>query len=394
MTTSSIDLFCDATLADPYPRYAELRAQGSAIHLTEHDAWALPRYADVRAALTDPRVVSSLDDIALAPEADRDTPAGTVLACDGPDHARLRRVLSRQRARPATDALTADVHRRADMLVRELVERETFDAARDLAQTLVADVVLDLMGLPATTRDSLIGNAAATFGPANGRYAAARPAAAAMFAFLNDVVTPDVVRPGSWLATTYTAADASGITREEVVPLMSTYITAGMDTTIHGISTAIHLLAAHPGQFASLRNRRVTADRVFHEALRFDAPIQAFEGRVTRDVTVDDTRIPSGERVLLLYGSAGRDERRWGESADRFDAHRPDSDRHLALGAGPDLCAGNTLAVLQARAVLTALARRCTRIRPTGTAERAVNNVLRGWERLPLDVTPDGRRTA
>ncbi|GCD97873.1 cytochrome P450 [Embleya hyalina] len=397
MSSSSVDLFCDATRADPYPRYAELRAQGSAIHLTEHDAWALPRYADVLAALTHPRVFSPVDRIAAVPEADRDIPAGTVSASDGPDHARLCRILSRQLARPAIDVLTAGVHKRADRLVRELVARETFDAARDLARPLVVDIVLGLMGFPAATRDSLLGDAAAAFdlfGPADARCAGAGPVTAAMSAFLEDVVTVDAMRPGSWLAATHTAAGAGEITQEEVVPLMFAYTTAGMDTTVHGISTAIHLLATHPGQFANLRNRRVTADQVFHEALRFDAPVQAFGRRVTRDVAIGDTRIPAGNRVWLLHGSAGRDERRWGKSADRFDAYRPDADRHLALGVGSHVCAGNRLATLQARAVLTALARRCSRIRPAGTPERTLGNVLRGWERLPLDVTPDGRRTA
>jgi cytochrome P450 len=396
MTTprSPLDLFSDDTLADPYPHYAALRAQGPAIHLPAHDIWALSRYADVRTALLDARTFSSVDGVALTTAANRTILAGTVLASDGPDHARLRRILSRQLARPNVDTLITEVHQRADRLVRHLVEQGTFDADQDLAQVLVADVVLDLMGLSPTTRDALIHDAAATFelfGPANARYTAAEPAAAAMFAFLNDVVTPNTVRPNSWMAALYDAADAGEITHEEVVPLMSAYTTAGMDTTIHGISTALQLLAADPQQFAALRNNRVTADQVFHEALRFDAPISGFGRRVMRDVTVDGTAIPAGAQVWLLYGSTGRDERRWGESADAFDVHRPEAERHLALGAGTHVCAGNHLAVLQARAVLTAVARRCKRIRPAGTPERAVHNILRGWHGLPIEVVPDRR---
>jgi cytochrome P450 len=394
--TSDLDLFDDTVLADPYPAYATLRALGPAVYLTRHRVWAIPGYAQVRAALADPATFSSTHGVALTEETNEHLLAGTVLASDGADHARLRRVLSQQLAPRAIKNLATQIHQRADTLVADLFQQGgSFDAVGDLAQRLVADVVMDLMGLPDTVRGELIERAAATFemfGPPNLRYQQAEPAAAAMMAFLTHTVTRETVRPDSWMGALYQAVDDGTLDEADVVPQMSAYATAGMDTTIHAISTAIALLATHPDQFANLRAHRVTAEAVFHETLRYDAPIQGFGRRVVRDTHIGNIDIPAGDQVWLLYGSTGRDRRQWGENADRFDPRRPGTGQHLALGHGPHLCAGNHLAALEATAVLAALASRCTRLTLDGEPVRALNNVLRGYAHLPIQAMPDRRR--
>ncbi|KRV48447.1 hypothetical protein AQ490_04120 [Wenjunlia vitaminophila] len=394
-TLASLDLFTDDVLADPYPWYRTLRDLGPAVRLPGHDVWAVPRHADVQAVLRDTDTFRSKDGVALTDMANQVILDGTVLGSDGEDHRRLRRVLAEQLRPASIRALTTEVHRRADRLVAGLVTRGSFDAAGDLARGFVADVVMELMGLPLDTRDELIDNAAATFemfGPANQRYQVAAPAAAAMIDFLSQRVTRTSVRPDSWMASVYDAVDAGRLDESEVVPLMSAYTVAGMDTTINGITNAVHLLATHPRQWGHLRGRRATGREAFHEAIRYDAPVQGFGRRVGSDTAIDGTEIPAGDQVWVLYGSAGRDHRRWGASADQFDVLRPDAAEHLALGAGPHACAGNHLAALQAGAVLDALATHCTRLELAGEPTRALNNVLRGWAHLPVRVVPDRRR--
>jgi cytochrome P450 len=391
--SSSIDLFNDAVLADPYPVYETLREMGPAVYLPQHHVWVVTGHDDVHAALTDPETFSSVDGIALTDLANREILAGTVLAADGAGHARLRRPLSQQLNPRAMRALTETIRVRAQRVVADFVRRIEFDAA-DLAQAFVADIVMELMGLPESTRSQLITNAKATFemfGPANARYWRAAPAAAAMIAFLHEEVNRETVRPGSWMHSLYLAADAGQIDESDVVPLMSAYTAAGMDTTIYAISTALHLLAEHPDQWMHLRTRRATGEQVFREAIRLDAPIQGFGRRVTRDTTIAGVPIPAGDQVWLSYGAAGRDPSRWGTHADRFDAQRTGTEDHLALGAGPHLCAGNHLAESEATSLLTALATRCTRINLAGEPVRAFNNTLRGWEHLPLKVVLDRR---
>ncbi|WP_049564983.1 cytochrome P450 [Streptomyces sp. SBT349] len=396
--SSTIDLFSDPVLTDPYPIYEELREKGAAVYLKRHNVWALPRYQDVRATLRDPVTFSSVDGIALTDDTNRLILGGTVLASDGQDHLRLRRILGKQLGRPAIRRLTDQIRLRADRLVAELVEHGTFDAATDLAERFVADNVMHLMGLPEDTREQVLAGAAPTFdmfGPSNQRYLDAAPAAAAMIEFLTQQVTRDTVRPGSWMHDVFDAVDAGEIGENEAVPLMSAYTAASMDTTQLAITSAIYLLATHPDQFTMLRayrrERRVTPENVFHETLRLDAPIQGFGRRVTRNTVIGGTTIEAGQQVWLLYGSTGRDTRRW-KDPDAFTIRRPDAHQHLALGEGAHTCAGNHLAELQAAAVIDALAARCTRLEPQGQPQRALNNILRGWSHLPITVRPDGRR--
>ncbi|MFJ4920853.1 cytochrome P450 [Streptomyces sp. NPDC088725] len=399
------DLFADDVLHDPYPLYATLRETAPAVWLEQHDVWAVTRHADVKAALGDPETFSSVDGLALTEAANSTIMRGTVLGSDGADHARLRRPLSRQLNPRAMRDLVDRVRDRADRLVAGCIgqgcqseraplgEQDFFQGEFDaalLAQRFVADIVMELMGLPESTREKLIHGAAATFdmfGPDNDRFKASAPTAGAMIEFLYQEVTRESVAPGSWMAAIYAAADAGELDEADVVPLMSAYTAAGMDTTIDAISGAIHRLATHPEQWEHLRAGRADGEDVFRETMRLDAPIQAFGRRATRDTSIDGVPIAAGEQVWLIFGATGRDPRKWGPDAEEFRVRRPDTADHLALGYGPHTCAGNHLAALEARSLLESLAAHCTRLEPAGEPVRTLNNVLHGWRSVPVRVT-------
>ncbi|MFF7245958.1 cytochrome P450 [Embleya sp. NPDC008237] len=385
--SSGIDLFDDATLADPYPAYARLRELGAAVRLETHDVWALPRHASVAAALRDPATYSSERALALTDTVNDRLLVGTVVGTDGAAHARLRRVLSRQLAPRALKSLVRDMRESARALVEALPRDGGFDAVTDLAAPFVAGVVMRLMGLPEQDRALLLDLADATFdtfGPDNARTRAAFPHAEEMFRYLDRVATRDRIAADSWLGAIHIAVDRGDIDESQAVPLMLSYTVAGMDTTIHAITAAVHLLA-HTDQWALVRDRVVPTEAVLAEALRMEAPIQFFGRRTTRDVRVGDTVVPAGDQVLLLYGSAGRDRAKWGPNADTFDITR-DSRDHLALGSGIHQCAGNHLATLEFDAVLGALATRFRTLAPSPdrAPTRRPHNILRGWHTLPL----------
>ncbi|WP_078599991.1 cytochrome P450 [Streptomyces violens] len=393
--SSSIDLFADAVLHDPYPVYAELRKAGPAVHLTQHGVWAIPRHPDIKAILHTPGAFGSAGGVALTELANTQVLVGTVLAADAEAHVRLRRVLSAQLAPRAIRRLVGTVTERADRLVSEHVAHGNFDAAV-LARAMVCDTVMELMGLPEETRQFLLTGAAATFdvfGPDNTRYQRALPVASRMVEFLHETVTRETVTPDSWMGAIFQAVDEGKIKEADAIPLASAYTAASMDTTILGITAAIAQLARHPLQWEDLRRNPVCATPAFHEALRLEAPIQGFGRIVSKTVEIGDVRLDPGEQVWLLYGSAGRDRVEWGSEADAFNIRRHRVDRHLAFGAGPHLCAGIPLAELQARAVLRALAAHCTRLTITGEPVRVLNNLLRGWGLMPI-VAELSSRTA
>lgn len=391
---SSLGLFCDDQLAHPYTGYARLREQGPAVWMTRDRIWAIPRYDGVKAVLADPGTFSSENGVALTKQANEAALAGTVLGTDDPQHRRLRKPLARQLRPEAVRTLRATIDTHAGVLVDAHLHQDTpgtFDAAA-LAGHLVADTVMDLMGLPQDTRERLITSARAMFdlfGPSNQRWKTAMPIAAAMIEFLTNAVSRETVRPDSWMHALYRAADRAEIDEADVLPLMLAYTTASMDTTIYALSTTMHLLATHPKQWAAFRGGLVTAEAVFREALRYDAPVQGFGRRVTRTTRLDGVDLNAGDQLWVLYGSANRDERHWHSGADDFLVRRKHTAAHLAFGFGNHSCAGGHLAEQQATSLLNALVARCTTLEPAGPPQRALNNTLRGMSRVPLKATRD-----
>ncbi|MFE5700514.1 cytochrome P450 [Rhodococcus koreensis] len=386
---TNIDLFSDEILTNPYPHYAQLRAQGPVVHLDRHQMWALTHYEVIRNVLHDWETYSSQDGTALN-DAKNAKLRGTVLASDGQEHDRLRAVLSTRLAPKALHGLRRDIETRADDLVLALAARGTFDAVEDLARTFAVSVVAELIGVPDDAVSSLLPWADATFqtfGPDNERTETAAPLSGAMFAWLATLDATDFL-PGSMGRAVFEAAERGEIERASCVPLLGAYVVAGMDTTINAISNAIFLLATHPDQWALLRDDANLLAPTLNEVLRFDSPVQAFTRTVRAEQRLGEIRVRPGERVLVLYGSGNRDAAKYPD-ADRFEIRRNPLD-HLSFGYGTHGCAGQGLARVESLAVLGALRRHVEKLE-VGTPQRHLNNVIRGFGRLPVTVTAAAR---
>jgi cytochrome P450 len=167
-----------------------------------------------------------------------------------------------------------------------------------------------------------------------------------------------------------------------VVGLLMGYIVAAFDTTINAISSAAVLLARHPEQWQALRAKPDLASNAFNEVIRLESPIQYFTRVTTREVQLDDVVIPKHARVLISYGAANRDERRF-DRADEFDITRPVIN-HLAFSTGKHNCAGQNLARLEGQAILRALATGVSSLELIGEPQLALNNAGRGYGRVPM----------
>ncbi len=169
--------------------------------------------------------------------------------------------------------------------------------------------------------------------------------------------------------------------------LVMTYVTAGMDTTVHAIGHTLWLLGQHPDQWEALRADTALIPQAFREVLRYESPVQMFGRTVTADWAAgDNITVPAGSRLVVLFGAANRDERKR-DDPDRFDIRRPNFD-HLGFGYGLHGCAGQALARMEGEAILRALTERVTRIE-IGQPVRHYNNELRGLESLPVTVATD-----
>jgi cytochrome P450 len=383
----SHDLYTDDALLDPFDHYRKLRDLGPVVWLEAHDMYVLSRFAEVRAALTDPATFCSSHGVGMNDQINNLGGTSTLVS-DGALHTKLRGFVGRGLTPKALRPLRDEVQAQADTLVERLVEDGSFDAVADLAQVLPLSVVPDLIGWPAGEREHLLEWGSASFdffGPMNARTQGAGPCFAAMVEFAERMAAEGNFLSGSVGADLLDAAQKGELEPERLPSLILDTLAPSLDTTVSAIGSAMWLFGTHPDQWDLLRSDPGLIPKAFNETLRLETPLQGFSRVVTADTPVGATVLPAGSRVLMSFASANRDERRWGDP-ERFDIMR-DSAAQLAFGFGDHLCVGAGLARLEAHAVLHALVQRVERFE-LGEAIRSVNNVIRSFKELPVKIRP------
>jgi 4-methoxybenzoate monooxygenase (O-demethylating) len=249
-------------------------------------------------------------------------------------------------------------------------------------------VLPDAIGLSGEGREHLLPYAATVFnmfGPDNELRRNALAQMAPHVAWISAQCKRENLSDDGIGAMIHAAADAGEVTRQEAELLVRSVLSAGFDTTVHGLGAAMRALAMNPDQFAALRADPAKARAAFEEAVRLESPVQTFFRTTTRDVELSGVAIPEGSKVLMLLGAANRDPRKWPEP------HRYDIDRstagHVGFGAGVHMCVGQLLARLEGEALLGAIARAFTLLEPDGDPTPLINNTLRGWTRMPVRGT-------
>lgn len=381
-------IFDDENLFEPFAGYRMLRDEGAVVRLPEYDLFVLARYADVSAALSNWQVFSSASGVAMN-EAMNTPSVKPTVANDPPAHQVMRRVVGRPLNAQALQALRDRITTEAEAIVGQLVGRKQFDGATDLAQHLPLVVVSHLVGLPEEYRRTMIDLSAAAFdasGPMNDRTRRSLARLAELGGFAFTQLPREAFAPGSWAAQLFEAADRGEILPEQVAPMLADYVIPSLDTTIAAITNAIQLFAEHPDQWDALRDDPTLVSNAINEVVRIESPIQGFSRRTTEDHAIDGVIIPQGARVLVLFGSANRDERKW-RDPDRFDIRRRPLD-HVGFGYGVHRCVGANLAHMEMAALFKALIPRVSRYSLDGGV-REINSLVRGWRTLPVSTEPE-----
>ncbi|HEV3363124.1 MAG TPA: cytochrome P450 [Acidimicrobiia bacterium] len=379
--SSDVDLWAEDVLADPYPTFAELRETGPVVWLERHGLVALPRHAEVAAALADWRRFSSARGVGID-DGMNAAMGESPIASDPPAHDIYRKPLVEQLSSAALAGTAPYVGELAVRYAEAAVRAGSFDAVADLARPFSLTVVGDLVGLRPDDRDAypaLAERAFNVFGPTGPRTA------------------DGFLAVGEFIQRTLAAAEPGGLLpggrgeqlcRLGMPMMLITYTWPGIDTTVNALATAVLLFARHPEQWDELRADRSLIPPAFNEVLRLHAPVHYFTRHATQDVDVAGVTLPAGTKVLVMYGSANRDERRFPDP-DRFDIHRR-ADGHLAFGRGVHLCAGIHLARLEGHALLAALVDRVARFDLIAEPRWTLNNTLHGLASLHVQVVPAG----
>jgi cytochrome P450 len=383
--SSDIDLYSDESILDPYVPYRALRGLGPVVRLDQYQVFAVARYQEVYDALHDHEAFISGEGVGITEQLNK-AQHGSSLTSDPPYHDLVRGLVARHLTPKALREVHAYVEDWADRLVDELIARGEFDAVRDFGQAFPLAIVPDLLGWPVDEgRERLLEWASAgfnAFGPLNERTMAGFPHLQEMGEFLQRMSVPGNLRPGTWGAQLVADAQAGKIADELLPALLGDFLAPSMDTSVSALASMLWLFGAHPGQWELLRAEPKLAPNAFNEIVRLESPLRGFTRLLTVDRELGGVPLSAGTRVLLLYGSANRDERHW-QSPETFDIARPNAAEHLGFGHGIHGCVGQALSRLEGNSLMDALLRKVRRIE-VGRPVWRLHNTIRGIESLPV----------
>lgn len=391
-TLAEADPFSAEILADPLPFQAALRDAGPVTHLARYDLYGMGRYADVHAALVDWQHFCSGAGVGLL-NFRREKPwrpPSLLLEADPPHHDAPRRVLAPilgpRALRRLRDRWFAAAEEHVDAIFADAGPGPVvLDAMPALAESFPLRVFPDAVGIAREGREHLLpyGNHLFNaFGPDNWLVAQGAPHVAEHAAWVNAQCEREALADDGFGAAIWAAADRGDITPEQAPLIVRSLLSAGVDTTVHGLGAVLRALATHPEAWAQLRSDPGLARVAFDEAVRWESPVQTFFRTAEVDVPIGDTVVPEGAKILMFLGSANRDPRHWTDP-DRFDLAR-DPSGHVGFGMGLHQCVGQHVARLEAAALLTALAARVERLEPAAEPTRHLNNTMRAFASQPL----------
>lgn len=377
---------------DPYPTYATLRDEAPLYYNEKYRFWALSRYSDVEQALSNWETFSnSRSDILELVQSDFDMPDGVMMFEDPPVHSMLRALMSRVFT-PRRMAAIEDQIR--EFCVRSLdpqVGSGGFDIIAELAAMMPMRVIGMLLGIPESeqigVRDANDANLRTKPGAPMKVRDADRIADGRIYA---DYVQWRSQNPSDDLMTALLNVefeDASGVTRKltrkEVLHYTQVVAGAGNETTGRLIGWLAKVLAEHPEQRRAVHDDRSLLNRVVDETLRFEPTGPHVARWVAQDFEAYGQTVPAGSAMLLLFGAANRDPRRY-RLPDDFDIRR-DNISHLTFGKGLHYCLGANLARLEGRVALDELLNRFPDWEiDYDTAQLAPTSTVRGWEKLRI----------
>ncbi len=390
--TELYDPFSHELHDDPYPVYRALRDDHPLYNCEARGVWVLSRFNDVWEAVHDPVTYSSAEGVFPGMgEYNPDQILPVMIMMDPPRHTQLRSLVNRAFTRRRITDREPAIREIARELVDDFANAGGGDLVEGLAKPLPTIVIADLLGVPREDRkafrhwsDQLIQD-----NPDDPAAAArAMEGGASLLAYFADLIVERRRSPKDDLLTALIAAEIDGerLSEDELFGMCVLLLVAGNETTTNLVSNSAVLFAQHHDQWRAIVADRSLLPGAIEECLRFDSPVQALARTLTRPVAIHGQTMNEGDKVLLVYGSANRDEREFSKP-DTFNIARI-VDRQLAFGHGIHFCLGAPLARLEAQIAYSELLARSPEWTVAGAPERMHSGPIRGLLRLPISISP------
>ncbi len=385
-------------IRDPYPSYDKLRTHAPVLHLPALNGYLVSRNADAALVLRDKRFGKDYVTRITRrwPEALNEpvyrAMGRWMLTQDPPDHTRLRGLVVKAFTARRVEDMRPKIQAIVDDSIDRVIGQGRMDLISDFAFRLPVIVICDMLGIPETDREIFFKRertggrlldpvplSRAEIDEANAAHANSE----AYFQRLFDLRRRE---PGDDLTTQLVQAEEAGskLSNEELTANIILLFGAGHETTVNLIGNALLALHRNPDQLELLKSNLSLMPNAIEEFLRYDSSVQLTCHVAMEDVEIGGVKIPQGDNVMCLLGSANHDPAVYPDHPDRLDITRPNV-RPLSFGGGIHFCLGAQLARLEAEVALTTLLRRIPNLRidDVENPKWRPTFVLRGLKELP-----------
>ncbi len=386
-------------IRNPYPHYARMRT-ADPVHLSVHGSYVASRHAEVSLVMRDKRFGKDYVDRTIRRYGPKimDEPifrsmSHWMLQQDPPDHTRLRGLVVKAFTARRVEDMRPRIQAVVDQTIDAVIEKGHMDLIEDFAFRLPVTIICDMLGIPEEHREVFYkgsrdgGRILDPVPLTPEEIAQANMSNAMARMYFEQLFEMRRRNPGDDLTTQLVQAEEAGdkLSNEELTANIILLFGAGHETTVNLIGNGLLALHQNPDQLALLKANPLLISNAIEEFLRYDSSVQ-LTGRVTLEEIEDlgGKRIPKGETVLCLLGSANRDPAAYPDRPDQLDITRPNI-RPLSFGGGIHHCLGAQLARIEAEIAISTLLRRLPDLRldDARNPEWRPTFVLRGLKRLP-----------
>ena len=380
----------DFYAGDPYPIYRELRSTTPVVWNDVTNFWALLKYEDIRYVSGHPLIFSSTKGISIPdPAQPEPVQEGNLIFTDPPRHRQLRKLITSGFTRRQVQLLEPKVRQIVKGIVDNVDPSREYDFAEDIAAPLPTRMIAEMLGAPPEDWEQFRAWSDAAVGSADPDIELDSVVALGeLYEYFTKLIAArrsGEVSGQDDLLSILAAAEVDGerLTDADLLNFSFLLLVAGNETTRNLIALGTLALIDHPDQFALLRSNPSLLPSAVEEMLRFTSPVTHMARCATEDVEIRGQKIKAGETVVMLYGSANRDEEIFGSTGEEFDITR-NPNPHIAFGAGEHACLGAQLARLEARVMFEVLLGAYPTIELSGDVARLRATMVPGVKRMPI----------